>query len=55
MEIVDIGLKNLAARSSIVLPLVYLNLAVPLIACFWLLWRDSAPGSRRPLGTQAAE
>jgi lipopolysaccharide export system permease protein len=55
MEIVDIGLKNLSARSSIVLPLVYLNLAVPLIACFWLLWRDSGPGSRRPLGAQPAE
>lgn len=55
MEIVDIGLKNLAARSSIALPLIYSNLALPLVASLWLVWRDGAPRLRRRLGVQPAE
>ena len=55
MEIVDVGLKNLATRSTVALPLIYLNLALPLIACFWLLWRDSAPAALQRLGVEAAE
>lgn len=54
-EIVDIGLKNLATRSSIALPLVYANLLIPLLASLWLLWRDGAPRLRRRFNTQPAE
>jgi lipopolysaccharide export system permease protein len=53
-EILDIGLKNLAARSAIALPLIYFNLVLPLIASLWLVWRDSAPGLRRHLRTEPA-
>jgi lipopolysaccharide export system permease protein len=55
LEIVDIGLKNLAARSSIALPLIYANLALPLLASLWLLWRDGAPRLRRRPNAQPAE
>jgi|SRR5579862_4241482 len=55
MEIVDIGLKNLAARSSFVVPLIYVNLALPLLVSLWLLWRDGAPRLRRRLSAQPAE
>lgn len=53
-EILDIGLKNLAARSAIALPLIYLNLALPLIGSLWLVWRDGAPKLRRRFGVQPA-
>jgi lipopolysaccharide export system permease protein len=55
LEIIDIGLKNLAARSSFVLPLIYANLALPLLISLWLLWRDSAPRLRRRPSLQPAE
>jgi lipopolysaccharide export system permease protein len=55
MEIVDIGLKNLAARSPFVVPLIYANLTLPLLISLWLLWRDGAPRLRRRLITQPAE
>ncbi len=55
MEIVDIGLKNLAARSSVTVPLIYSNLALPVIVSLWLLWRDGAPKLRPRLNAQAAE
>jgi lipopolysaccharide export system permease protein len=55
IEIVDIGLKNLAARSTDALPLIYVNLALPLIISLWLLWRESAPRPRSRLGFVPAE
>ncbi len=55
MEIVDVGLRNFAARSSIAFPLLYANLILPLAASLWLLWRDGAAGSRRSVGMQPAE
>jgi lipopolysaccharide export system permease protein len=55
MEIIDIGLKNLAARSSIAVPLIYSNLALPVIVSLWLLWRDGAPRTRPRLNAQPAE
>jgi lipopolysaccharide export system permease protein len=47
-EFFDIALKNLAGRSDTAVPLIYLNLAVPLAAALWLIWRDLrlAPASR---------
>src|SRR5229473_2959748 len=40
-EVLDIGLKNLAGRTSIALPFLYLNVMAPIWATAWLLWRDS--------------
>jgi len=55
IEIVDIGLKNLSARSLLVLPLIYANLALPLLLSLWLLWRDGGPRLRRRVSLQPAE
>ncbi len=55
VEIVDIGLKNLAARSLMALLLIYSNLALPLLASLWLLWRDGSPALRRRFVTHPAE
>jgi lipopolysaccharide export system permease protein len=55
MEIIDIGLKNLAARSAVAVPLIYSNLALPVVVSLWLLWRDGAPRLRPRLNAQAAE
>ena len=38
-EIVDVGFKNLAGRSDLVIPLLYANVLSPLVAVWWLLWR----------------
>jgi lipopolysaccharide export system permease protein len=38
-EIVDVGFKNLAARSELLVLLRYANVLVPLAALWWLLWR----------------
>jgi len=54
-EIVDVGLRNLAARSTIALPLIYANLALPLVISVWLLWRDGTPRLRRRAAVQPAE
>src|SRR5216684_2698908 len=40
-EVLDIGLKDLAGRTSIALPFLYLNVMAPIWATAWLLWRDS--------------
>ena len=39
LEIVDVGFKNLAGRSDLVIPLLYANVLSPLVAVWWLLWR----------------
>ncbi|HLI20376.1 MAG TPA: LptF/LptG family permease, partial [Stellaceae bacterium] len=55
VEVVDIALKNLAARSGIAIPLLYANLIIPLMISLWLLWRESAPRPRRQLAPAPAE
>lgn len=55
IEILDVGLKNVAARSTDALPLIYINLALPLAASFWLLLREARPRERARLGMQPAE
>ncbi len=48
-EVLDIGLKNLAGRTSIALPFLYLNVMAPIWATAWLLWRDSRQPTLRRL------
>ncbi len=55
IEVVDVALQNLATRSAVALPLIYANLALPLLGSLWLLWRDGAPHLRRRLANQPAE
>jgi lipopolysaccharide export system permease protein len=55
VEVVDIALKNLSARSGLAIPLLYANLLIPLLISLWLLWRDSAPQWRRRSIAQPAE
>ena len=38
-EIVDVGFKNLAGRSDLVIPLLYANVLTPLVVVWWMLWR----------------
>jgi len=38
-EIVDVGFKNLAGRSDLVIPLLYINVLSPLVIVWWMLWR----------------
>src|SRR5665213_291473 len=42
IEIVDVGFKNLAGRTPVAIPLIYLNALAPFLALLWLLWRDRA-------------
>jgi lipopolysaccharide export system permease protein len=39
-ELTDIGLKNLSGRADAAIPLLYVNVMLPLAAAAWLLWRD---------------
>jgi lipopolysaccharide export system permease protein len=55
IEVIDIALKNLAARSGIAIPMLYANLLIPLLISLWLLWRDSATPARRSLAAAPAE
>jgi lipopolysaccharide export system permease protein len=43
-ETLDIGLKNLAGRTMLAVPFLYLNALAPLLAMAWLLWRDGRRG-----------
>jgi lipopolysaccharide export system permease protein len=55
VEVVDVGLKDLAARAWFAVPVVYGNLLIPLLVSLWMLWRESAPPWRRALAAQPAE
>jgi lipopolysaccharide export system permease protein len=46
IEVIDIALRNLSARSVVFIPLIYANMLVPLLVSLWLLWREGAPISR---------
>jgi lipopolysaccharide export system permease protein len=47
-ETLDIGFKNLAGRTTLAVPFLYLNVLAPMAVTGWLLWRDSsAPAPRR--------
>ncbi|MGH6967926.1 MAG: LptF/LptG family permease [Stellaceae bacterium] len=43
MEIVDIGLTNLARSTMTVIPLIYVNALGPFLATLWMTWRSRAP------------
>ena len=56
VEVIDIALKDLAARSGIAIPLLYANLVVPLLVSLWLLWRENGmPSFRRRVAAAPAE
>jgi len=53
-ETFDIGFKNLAGRTMLAMPFLYLNVLAPILATGWLLWRDSsAPALGRPAALPA--
>jgi lipopolysaccharide export system permease protein len=54
MQLLDIGLRNLAGRTDIAVPLLYANVLLPLIATSFLLWRDSVQGAPRRFATRSA-
>lgn len=57
-ETLDIGFKNLAGRTTLAVPFVYLNVLAPIVATAWLLWRDgshAAPRRLRATQTSPAE
>jgi lipopolysaccharide export system permease protein len=56
VEVIDVALKDLAARAWFAIPLLYANLLVPLLIALWMLWRESAPSwRRRGIAAQPAE
>lgn len=42
MEIIDVGLTNLARSTLAVIPFIYLNAIAPFLATLGMIWRDSA-------------
>jgi len=42
MEIVDVGLTNLARSTLTVIPLIYVNAVGPFILALWMCWRSAA-------------
>jgi lipopolysaccharide export system permease protein len=53
-ETMDIGLKNLAGRTALALPFLYLNVMVPISVAAWLLWRDGREPALRRVAPAAA-
>ncbi|MDE2228877.1 MAG: LptF/LptG family permease [Alphaproteobacteria bacterium] len=49
MEIVDVGLTNLARSTTSVISLIYLNALAPFLATLWLTWRAGAVRTPRAL------
>lgn len=47
LEIVDVGFKNLAGRSDLVILLLYANVLAPLVAVWWMLWLGGKGGRWR--------
>ena len=52
-ETLDIAFKNLSGRTTLAVPLLYINVLVPVMATGWLLWRDGSDARRRPLAAPA--
>ncbi len=55
IELLDVALKDIANRSLVAVPFIYLNLALPLLVSLWLLRRDGEARPRPRLGLQPAE
>lgn len=54
-ETLDIAFKDLAGRTTLAIPFLYLNAFAPILSTAWLLWRDSAaPRPRHQLAATAA-
>jgi lipopolysaccharide export system permease protein len=54
MQLLDIGLRNLAGRTDAAVPLLYANVLLPLVATCFLLWRDSVQGAPHRLAARGA-
>jgi len=52
-ETLDIGFKNLAGRTALAVPFLYLNVLTPVLVAAWLLWRDSADLQPRRVAVSA--
>lgn len=53
-EFADIGFKNLSGRTDIAIPLLYLNVIVPLAAALRMVWRDSRLSAQAPFAARAS-
>ena len=53
LETLDIAFKNMAGRTLLAVPFLYLNVLAPIAVTGWLLWRDS--GGPLPLRRPAAQ
>ncbi len=53
-EVIDIGLKNLSGRADIAIPLLYINVAVPLAVALRMMWRDSRFAAQAPFAARTA-
>jgi lipopolysaccharide export system permease protein len=52
-ETLDIAFKNLAGRTTLAVPLLYLNVLIPVLTTAWLLWRDGSEPRRAALAAPA--
>jgi len=52
-ETLDIGFKNMAGRTTVAVPFLYLNVLTPVLVSVWLLWRDSVDLLPRRLAVSA--
>lgn len=41
MEIIDVGLTNLARSTLAVMPIIYLNALAPFVAALWMIWNSA--------------
>jgi lipopolysaccharide export system permease protein len=53
-ETLDIGFKNLAGRTPLAVPFLYINVLAPILITAWLLWRDRGAAAPRRLAQPAA-
>jgi lipopolysaccharide export system permease protein len=53
-EFADIGFKNLTGRADVAVPLLYLNVALPLAVALRMMWRDTRMAAQAPFATRTA-
>ena len=54
LELLDVGLENLADRAFVAVPLLYASLLLPLAVALWLLHREGGRPPARRLAVAAA-
>jgi lipopolysaccharide export system permease protein len=55
MEVLDVGLQEMAAHTIAAIVLLYANLLLPVAAAHWLLWRDDNRSGRPAMRPAPAE